>query len=289
MSKAISLRRSGFTLVELLVVIGIIALLISILLPSLNKARESAKRTQCLSNLRQIGVFLNMYANQFKQQVPLGFVSSGSTVAAAGNNYFLSEASSTPDADPPKKVRYVGLGLFIKQGYVREGSTAAGGTALMFYCPSFGGDQFHGFNSISNKWPPSLQSVRCTYSSRNSTDNIHAIAGTFATDSVCWTYKSGAPFFPIKLTNGTNFSSPAVEQPMLRLNRLKRKAVVADIMASADRLTGGHKTGGNVLYADGSAHWVLAGVFQPVLNQGNLFDGTGNWAMDATWNALDVN
>ncbi len=65
---------------------------------------------------------------------------------------------------------------------------------------------------------------------------------------------------------------------MLRLNRLKRKAIVADIMASSDRLTGGHKTGGNVLYADGSRHWIMAGIFQPILNQGNLFDGSGNWA-----------
>src|SRR5256885_4443566 len=54
----------GFTLVELLVVIGIIAVLISVLLPTLGKAREAAKRTQCLSNLRQIAVLLNMYANQ---------------------------------------------------------------------------------------------------------------------------------------------------------------------------------------------------------------------------------
>jgi prepilin-type processing-associated H-X9-DG protein/prepilin-type N-terminal cleavage/methylation domain-containing protein len=61
--------KAAFTLVELLVVIGIIALLISILLPVLNKARESAKTVQCLSNLRQIGLACTQYTSEYKQKI----------------------------------------------------------------------------------------------------------------------------------------------------------------------------------------------------------------------------
>ena len=66
-------RRKAFTLVELLVVIGIIALLVAVLMPALSKARAQSNRVKCQANLRQIGAVLIMYANENQGQlIPQG-------------------------------------------------------------------------------------------------------------------------------------------------------------------------------------------------------------------------
>ena len=89
-------RTRAFTMVELLIVIGILALLISILLPALNRARETANRIKCASNLRQIGQSIMLYANQYKGLMPRTYFQG----VAPGVFNFITDNTGCDQTDP---------------------------------------------------------------------------------------------------------------------------------------------------------------------------------------------
>lgn len=126
----------GFTLIELLVVISIIAMLLATLLPSLQKARESAKLTVCMSNLKSLGQMLYLYANDYKGSVPVYTYRGYSPEALTGWTHNLIWYGTD---------RWQGLGRFYP--YITDNK--------VFFCPtdkakkSYSKVQWH---NLGNVW-----------------------------------------------------------------------------------------------------------------------------------------
>jgi prepilin-type N-terminal cleavage/methylation domain-containing protein len=103
--------QGGFTLIELLVVISIIAVLAALLLPALSSAREAGRRTVCLSNLRQIGIAIHTYADDFGGKIPYGPKAPPFTSPA---NFYPSSGAPTSLVSLQSGVP-VALGLLLQQ------------------------------------------------------------------------------------------------------------------------------------------------------------------------------
>ena len=149
-SRSRSSVRAGFGLIDLLVSIAIVVLLIAITLPSMSKVRESARRVVCGSNLRQVGLGVQMYADDFESNLPwsvyLGRANDGSDDLSAQMNQTrvsgMKIATFSNTARKSNRGGWDGLGVLFEREYLSASEA--------FYCPSHHGE--HPFVRYSGMW-----------------------------------------------------------------------------------------------------------------------------------------
>ncbi|MDX1970001.1 MAG: DUF1559 domain-containing protein [Planctomycetaceae bacterium] len=133
----VTVRRRAFTLIELLVVIAIIAVLIALLLPAVQQAREAARRTQCRNNLKQLGLALHNYHDNF-QMFPLAIAPSVYDSGTPGGSYawrgFSAQAMMLPYMD--KGSLFSSLNLNLKYDDAPNNSSTLRVRIPGFLCPS---------------------------------------------------------------------------------------------------------------------------------------------------------
>lgn len=132
-------RRPGFTLVELLIVIAIMGVLLGLLMPALGRARETARRMTCLSNLRQVYQSFLMFAEENDGHVPLGYRALGAKPRKQFNSMIYSGTAR----------KFCLFGALYETGHMKQPE--------VFFCPS-NEDPQSNFNTDVNPWPPAADS-----------------------------------------------------------------------------------------------------------------------------------
>jgi prepilin-type N-terminal cleavage/methylation domain-containing protein len=228
------IRQRAFTLVELLVVIGIIAVLIAILLPTLARARESAQRTACLSNMRQLATMLRMYSVQYNDVLPIGFMDQKAFA------YIMFWNNGNPGS-PPKPSQ---MGLIVEANLVKN--------PACFFCPSEQLDQQFTYQPNPDKNTPSINPWPF-WTTPSSSPTRHTRLGYSERPMVNW--PAAPPAFP---PSDKRFWLPSDNKQVTlpRWSRSTRYAILADTNYTLGKVVSRHKRGINVLYGTGAAKWV---------------------------------
>jgi prepilin-type processing-associated H-X9-DG protein/prepilin-type N-terminal cleavage/methylation domain-containing protein len=193
-------RRKAFTLVELLVVIGIIALLISVLLPALNKARQSAASLQCTSNIRQLAMAAITFAQEHHQHIP---VCSDNSLVVGVNSFndpykqnFSYRATGSPLADELQDWASALL-PYMGDRSLTDFQKAPTDKTKVFQCPS-------------DPWMNDPQpGYRLFNDVSNTVSNFQPISYGYNADIGCLTDSAGVGRFAASTASVTVFNGPA--------------------------------------------------------------------------------
>lgn len=260
-------RRRAFTLVELLVVIGIIAILVGILLPSLSRAKDAAARTACLANMREVDNMLRMYAVMYKDATPIGYYSN------------LKQFSYLMNVNGQGVQRVTGMGYLAFAGLAKTGK--------VFYCPSET-DILFMYDTIQNVWCFDCKPGTNGWNHLNTIvgpdpDYNNALTRIGYNTRPCQTFvnASNPPYlipqidYSPSYRSSTAYQSPPILPPIpagvtpvygyLKKSQLKNKAIMSDTTNYGPQsIKVRHKRGVNVLYNGGAAAWVELKWFEDI-------------------------
>src|SRR2546423_1279509 len=288
-------RIRAFTLVEVLVVIGIIAILIGILLPTLSRARMAANKVSCASQLRQIGQWVAMYAAAHNNALPIGWLSDDSYSPGSSTIWYMQKSSFTNGP--------VGLGYIFSAGLAKLTDRP---TRKVWYCPSQPDNWRFSYNAPNNPWVPLPMSdaeaaayagggqltLKMAYSSRSALASKSGWEQTLR-----WTANDGTGTASA-WKRPLYYNTPGFvgEKAMLRTaNVFKGKALIADQLGDPRLVLGIHKDGVNVLFATYAVKWVPLDYFKSDLLQtststgptGNYVQASGSFILHHIWETFD--
>jgi prepilin-type N-terminal cleavage/methylation domain-containing protein/prepilin-type processing-associated H-X9-DG protein len=293
-------RRGGFTLIELLVVVAIIAVLISMLLPSLGKAREQSRRSVCAANLRALATGYRMYASEHEDAAAVG---THPTIGDSGGGNNNRDGASLFYQQKPGGPFPEGVSDFIGMG--RLWQTGVNTTPLTYFCPSsmIGMPNWVPNGRGNVAWPPKIDptaslnlAARGSYSVRPCppvADQRGAAMGfNYWKITIVPNSPNAAGWGFINLSGSTvnNMFNP-------KLGRLGMIALLSDMGCGTAYVDATHKTGVNVAYVDASVRWTPRDKFNSLMATTAIGSGwsvgttsTSDMSkMDAIWNIWDKN